>query len=166
MAILGLMQPLGRRLDTPATYPGWLLSTQASHKGNKRLLEYEAPGRSLTAPGGASPLGMRWVPRESGSHRLSLSFLTKKFTMPLPSWVYLIFQEAQEGRKADIFTCPILKVRLQELKEAGSCPRSTRRPGWAKNPVLSILNLEFSGFKVFRPLQMNKTHSRIKSCSK
>lgn len=70
-------------------------------------------------------------------------------TKLLPNWVYLLFQQAQEGRKADIFTCPVLKLRLKELKEADTCPRSTSRLGWGKNLVLLILNLVFPGFTVF-----------------
>lgn len=82
--------------------------------------------------------------------------------MLLPNWIYLIFQQAQERRKADIFTCTILKIRLLELKEAETCPKSTRPLGWGENPVL-ILNLVFSGFKVLKPLQMDKARVVILS---
>lgn len=44
--------------------------------------------------------------------------------MLLPNWVYLIFQQTQEGRKKDIFIRTILKIRLWELEEAGTCPKS------------------------------------------
>lgn len=47
-----------------------------------------------------------------------------QFMMLLPNWVYLIFQQTQEGRKKDIFIRTILKIRLWELEEAGTCPKS------------------------------------------
>ena len=59
------------------------------------------------------------------------------------------------GRKAGIFTCIILKIRLWELKEAGICPESTKALGWGENLVLQILDSVFSGFRVLQPLQMD-----------
>lgn len=49
------------------------------------------------------------------------------------------------GRKAGIFTCIILKIRLWELKEAGICPESTKALGWGENLVLQILHSAFPG---------------------
>lgn len=59
------------------------------------------------------------------------------------------------GRKAGIFTCIILKIRLWELKEAGICPESTKALSWGENLVLQILDSVFSGFRVLPPLQMD-----------
>lgn len=52
-----------------------------------------------------------------------------QFLMLLPNWIYLISQQTQEGRKEDIFTRTILKIRLWELKEAGTCPKSMSSVG-------------------------------------
>lgn len=84
----------------------------------------------------------------------SLHVSSLQFTTLLPNWVYLIFQEAQVGRKADIVTCTILKISLWELKKL-TCPKSTSPLGWGENPVLLILNPVFSGFKVLKPLEMD-----------
>lgn len=79
------------------------------------------------------------------------------FTKLLPNWIYLIFQQAQEGRKADIFTCTVWKIRLEELKEADACPRSTSLLGWGENLVLLTLNLVFPGFKVLKRLRIGQS---------
>lgn len=68
-------------------------------------------------------------------------------------------------KKGRYFYCTVLKIRLEELKEADTCPRSTSLLGWGENLVPLILNLVFPGFKVLQRLQRDQAHLRIKSCS-
>ena len=68
-----------------------------------------------------------------------------QFTVLLPCWIYLIFQQVHEEERQVFFTCIILKIRLWELKEAGICPESTKALGWGENLVLQILHSVFPG---------------------
>ena len=91
-----------------------------------------------------------WGEVLQGHHPSSL-----QFTMLLPNWIYLIFQQALEEERQVFSLALFLKIRLWELKEAGICPESTKALGWGENLVLQILDSVFSGFRVLQPLQMD-----------